>query len=212
MRKFRPSLSAIVLALVLWGCSENGSDMPGNEPADLVFRNGSIYTVDINRSWADAVAVRDGRIVYVGSDGGVEELIGPDTRVVDLGDRMMLPGFQDVHIHPISGGIEAQACDLNDLSTLEEYLATIETYASEHPKEEWILGGGWSMAVFGPGANASKTLLDEIVSDRPVLLNSADGHSAWVNSRALEIAGITAETPDPPDGVIDRGPDGEPLG
>jgi hypothetical protein len=182
-------------------------------PADIVFRNGSIYTVDGTRSWASAVAVEDGRIVYVGSDEGTEDLAGPSTQVVDLGGRMMLPGFQDVHIHPISGGIEAAACDLNALTTLDQYLEAIKTYADTHPEEEWILGGGWSMSVFGPGANASRELLDEIVPDRPVLLSSADGHSAWVNSKALEVAGITADTPDPVDGIIDRVPGSrEPLG
>jgi predicted amidohydrolase YtcJ len=181
--------------------------------ADLVFRNGSIYTVDATRSWARAVAVRGGRIVYVGSDEGSEEWVGPSTQVVDLDDRLMLPGFQDVHIHPISGGIEAAACDLNELTTLEEYLQAIGTYAAENPDEAWILGGGWSMSVFGPGANASRKLLDEIVPDRPVFLSSADGHSAWANSKALEIAGISAATPDPADGIIDREPGTrEPMG
>jgi predicted amidohydrolase YtcJ len=216
-----PLATAILLATAGSACTEADPPREPGQPqeatsapavADLVFTNGSIYTVDANRSWADAVAIRDGKIVRVGSDAEVQPLVGPDTRVVDLDGRMMLPGFQDVHIHPISGGIEAQACDLNGLTTLEQYLEAIETYAREHPDEPWILGGGWSMAVFGPGANAGKELLDEIVPDRPVMLTSADGHSAWVNSRALEIAGIAADTPNPPDGVIDRKPNGEPLG
>ncbi|MEX2496345.1 MAG: amidohydrolase [Woeseia sp.] len=205
---------------LLAGCGESGqteaasdSPEPSAPAADLVFQNGRIYTVDGNRSWARAVAVRDGRIAYVGSDEGSEALIGDSTKVVDLDNRMMLPGFQDVHIHPIGGGIEAASCDLNHLTTLEDYLDAIRTYAEENPDEEWITGGGWSMSVFGPGANASRKLLDEIVPDRPVLLTSADGHSAWVNSKALEIAGITAETPEPPDGHIDREPEtGRPLG
>lgn len=211
----RRSLRSAVLlgaGLVIMGCAESASDEPAANPADLVFRNGSIYTVDVNRSWADSVAISDGRIVYVGTDEGAAERIGPSTKVVDLDGRMMLPGFQDVHIHPIGGGIEALACSLNGLATLDEYLAKIETCARENPDREWIVGGGWSMSVFGPGANASRKLLDEVVPNRPVMLTSADGHSAWVNSKALEIAGITAETPDPADGVIDRGPGGEPLG
>jgi predicted amidohydrolase YtcJ len=214
MRRFHSFTATSLLGAAIFaaGCVDVEQDRDAGETADIVFRNGSIYTVDINRSWADAVAISDGRIVYVGSDAGTEEFTGPGTQVVDLEGRMMLPGFQDVHIHPISGGIEAQACDLNSLATLEEYLAAIETCASENPNEEWIVGGGWSMSVFGPGANASRTLLDEIVPDRPVMLTSADGHSAWVNSRALEIAGITADTPNPPDGLIDRAPDGRPVG
>jgi predicted amidohydrolase YtcJ len=225
-RSFR--FAALVAAGLITGCDKPVAESPGQaaehstgepaaesatRPADIVFHNGSIYTVDGNRSWADAVALSDGRIVYVGSDEEARRLAGPSTQVVDLDNRMMLPGFQDVHIHPISGGIEAAACDLNALTTLEQYLDAIRSYAEENPDEEWIMGGGWSMSVFGPGANASRELIDAIVPDRPVMLTSADGHSAWVNSKALEIAGITAETPDPVDGVIDREPDtGEPLG
>lgn len=203
----------VLLAAVLAaGCEPAETETAAGEAADVVFRNGSIYTVDSNRSWADAVAISDGRIVYVGSDAGTEDLVGPSTQVVDLRGRMMLPGFQDVHIHPIGGGIEAMSCDLNGLSTLEEYLETIGTCAEQNPDKEWITGGGWSMAVFGPGANASAEAIDAVVPNRPVMLTSADGHSAWVNSKAIEIAGITADTPNPPDGVIDRRPDGEPLG
>ncbi|HEX2138243.1 MAG TPA: amidohydrolase [Woeseiaceae bacterium] len=213
MRRLHPFTAATLLAAFLAaGCENVETETPAEQTADIVFRNGSIYTVDVNRSWADAVAISNGRIIYVGSDAGADELTGPSTQVVDLAGRMMLPGFQDVHIHPISGGIEAQACDLNGLTTLDQYLSAIESCAEENPDDEWITGGGWSMAVFGPGANASAALLDEIVPDRPVMLTSADGHSAWVNSKALEIAGITADTPNPPDGVIDRGPGGEPVG
>ncbi|HEX5765428.1 MAG TPA: amidohydrolase [Woeseiaceae bacterium] len=189
------------------------ADTGASPVADMVLRNGSIYTVDGTRSWANAVAIDDGRIVYVGSDEGADDFAGASTQVVDLRGRMLLPGFQDVHIHPIGGGIEAAACDLNGLTTLDQYLEKIRTYAAENPDEEWILGGGWSMSVFGPGANASRKLIDEIVPDRPVFLSSADGHSAWVNSKALEVAGITAETPDPADGIIDREPGSrEPMG
>lgn len=216
MRIARRSLHFTILVLTAFvaaGCTERKAEQQASKSADIVFRNGSIYTVDVNRSWANAVAISGGRIIYVGSDEGAAELIGPSTEVVDLDRRMMLPGFQDVHIHPIGGGIEALACNLNGLATLDDYLARIETCARENPDKQWIEGGGWSMAVFGPGANASRKLLDEIVPDRPVMLTSADGHSAWVNSKALEIAGITAETPDPDDGVIDREPgSGEPLG
>ena len=126
---------------------------------------------------------------------------------------MVVPGMQDVHIHPISGGIEANGCDLNAANTVEEYIAIIKKYADEHPNEPWIKGGGWSMASFGPGALARKELIDAVVPDRPVILWSRDGHTTWVNSKALEVAGITKDTPDPPDGRIDRDPKtGEPSG
>jgi predicted amidohydrolase YtcJ len=119
---------------------------------------------------------------------------------------MVVPGFQDAHVHPISAGIEANACNLNGLEDVDAYIAAIKKYADAHPDEPWITGGGWSMAAFGPGALARRELIDAVVSDRPVFLYSQDGHTTWANSKALEIAGITNETPDPPDGRIDRDP------
>lgn len=194
-----------VVASLAASCSQ--SESPDRTTgADSVYRNGSIYTVDANRSWAEAVAVTDGRIRYVGTDAGVAAHIGSNTTVVDLGGRMMLPAFQDSHIHPISGGVEASACDLNGLPGLAEYRSTIGEYAAANPDLPWILGGGWSMAVFGPGGAPSRTILDELVPNRPVYLSSADGHTGWANSMALELAGITRDTPDPVDGRIDRDP------
>jgi len=180
-------------------------------PAELAFVNGSVYTVDATRTRANAVAVEDGRIVAVGSDDDIRDRIGDTTEVVDLGGRMLLPGFQDAHVHPVSGGVDRLQCDLHDLHTGEDYARSIQAYADAHPEREWILGGGWSMDVF-PGGTPTKDLLDAVVPDRIVFLPNRDGHSAWVNTRALEAAGITAATPDPADGRIERGPDGEPSG
>jgi predicted amidohydrolase YtcJ len=183
------------------------------EPAELVLRNGAVYTVDAARSWAEAVAVRDGRIVYVGSDAGLGALVGAKTRVLDLRGRMVMPGLQDAHIHPISGGIEALGCNLNGGATAAEYVAIVRQCAASKPQDSWVLGGGWLMSAFGPGAMPSRVLLDAVVPDRPVLLWSADGHTGWANSKALAIAGITHDTPDPPDGRIDRDPQtGDPIG
>lgn len=172
--------------------------------AELVFVNGNIYTVDSTRRWAQAIAVKDGRITYVGTDAGARERVGHQTRLVDLQGKMMLPGMQDAHVHPISSGMDALACDLSGEDSLAGYLKVIKAYAQNNPDKPWITGGGWTMDVFGPGARASRKLLDEIVPDRPVYLTSTDGHSAWVNSKALELAGITAATPNPEDGIIDR--------
>ncbi len=210
------SIGILLSAAALAGCAREGADQAANHKsavADLALRNGAIYTVDGSRSWAETIAVDDGRIVYVGNDAGAKDYIGPQTQVVDLKGRLVVPGMQDVHIHPISGGIEANGCDLNAATTVEEYLAIIKKYADEHPNDPWIKGGGWSMASFGPGALARKELIDAIVPDRPVILWSRDGHTTWVNSRALEVAGITKDTPDPADGRIDRDPKtGEPSG
>jgi predicted amidohydrolase YtcJ len=180
-------------------------------PADLAFVNGAVYTVDAARSRAQAVAVKDGRIVGVGSDDAIGEHLGPRTEVFDLDGRMLLPGFQDAHVHPVSGGVDRLQCDLHDLHSREDYLLRVKTYAHEHQDREWILGGGWSMDVF-PGGTPTKDILDEIVPDRLVFLPNRDGHSTWVNSRALEAAGITATTPDPADGRIERDASGEPSG
>jgi len=198
----RGTLVLLILA-VCAGC---------RRPADLVLRHGAVYTLDERRPWAEAVAVADGRIVYVGPDKDAESWIGQGTEVVDLAGRMVLPGFQDSHTHLVSGGGDLADCQLGDLSTQEEVLAEIRRFAAAHPERPWILGSGWQLFVF-PQANPHKSLLDAIVPDRPVALAAADGHSAWANSRALALAQITKETPDPPNGRIERDPaTGEPTG
>ena len=181
--------------------------------ADLVLRGGPVYTQDAARSWARAVAIRDGVLTYVGTEHGVERFVAPHTRVVELGGRTLLPSFQDAHIHPIYGGVQAASlCDLSGDTTAEQYVQTIARYAKQHPDLEWISGGGWLMSAF-PSGIPDRRLIDAVVSDRPVHLSSADGHSTWLNSKALEVAGITRNTPDPEDGRIDRDPDtGEPVG
>ncbi|SEM26497.1 hypothetical protein SAMN05414137_1224 [Streptacidiphilus jiangxiensis] len=186
---------------------------PDLHPADLVFLGGPVYTVDPARSWAGAVAVRDGRIVAVGQDHDVRPLIGPGTEVVDLAGKLLLPGFQDSHVHPVLAGTTLARCNLHELATKDEYLAAVSDYAAAHPDAEWITGGGWSFQAF-PGGMPHRTMLDAIASvgDRPVALPVADGHALWANSRALEIAGITKDTPDPADGRIERDPDGTPNG
>jgi len=214
--RFHPVALLMAGAAALAGCSQQAPDPEDGQKsavADLALRNGAIYTVDGARSWAETIAIDEGRIVYVGNDAGAKDYIGPQTQVVDLGGHMVLPGMQDVHIHPISGGIEANGCDLNAANSVDEYIAIIRKYAEDHPNEPWIKGGGWAMSSFGPGALARKELIDAVVPDRPVILWSRDGHTTWVNSKALEVAGITKETKDPPDGRIDRDPKtGEPSG
>jgi predicted amidohydrolase YtcJ len=179
--------------------------------ADLVFVNGDVYTVDATRSWANAVAVRDGAVVAVGTDDEVRELIGQGTEVVDLAGRLLLPGFQDSHVHPVGGGLDMLQCDMHDLEDRDQYLAAVRDYLATHPDEQWVLGGGWAQDVFSRGC-PPKEDLDAVAPDVPAFLPNRDGHSAWVNSKALEIAGITADTPDPEDGRIERNADGSPQG
>jgi len=204
--------TAFFLAVTLAGCvpTEAPSDVTG---ADMVLTNGRIYTVDGNRSWAEAVAITEGKISFIGSAAEAEASIGGNTTVLDLDGRMLLPAFQDSHIHPIGAGIEASRVDLNGLDDVGAYRAAIGEYATANPDVEWITGGGWSMSEFGPGGRPSKSIIDELVPDRPAYLSSADGHTGWANSRALEIAGIDDDTPNPPDGIIDRDPEtGETIG
>jgi predicted amidohydrolase YtcJ len=181
------------------------------DPADLAFVNGAIWTVDAARTRAQAVAVRGGRIVAVGTDDEVRELLGAHTEVVDLAGRMLLPGFQDAHCHPPPGGLEMLLCNLSDVHDRPAYEAVIAAYAAANPDRPWIQGGGWNMSAFPRGA-PTKDILDALVPDRPVALYSRDGHSVWVNSTALEIAGVDAGTADPPDGRIEREDGGSPAG
>ncbi len=185
--------------------------MTADHPADLVLTGGRIPTVDAARSWASAVAVRDGRIVAVGPDSAVAGHVGPGTRVIELRGRTVTPGFGDSHVHPVHGGLARLRCELHDSRGLDAYLDIVETYSRTHPEVSWILGGGWSMDDF-PGGVPSRADLDRVSPDRPVFLTSRDGHSAWVNTKALEVAGITATTADPPDGRFDRDADGTPNG
>jgi len=182
-----------------------------DRPADLVLRDGSVQTMDAVRRWVRALAVRDGRIASVGTDRDVEPSIGPHTRVVELRGRTVLPGFGDAHIHAVRGGVRLSRCYLHETRGRDDLLAAIRRYADDHPDETWIRGGGWYMADF-PGGTPRREDLDRILPDRPAYLRNRDGHGAWVNGRALELAGITAGTPDPSDGRIERDGDGSPSG
>ncbi|MFF3694857.1 amidohydrolase [Streptomyces sp. NPDC002221] len=181
-----------------------------HDPADLVFTGGPVLTLDAARSRATTVAVTGDRITAVGHDE-VRELIGPKTQVVDLAGKLLIPGFQDAHVHPVSAGIELARCDLTGLRTATETLDAVRAYADAHPEQEWITGGGWSMEAF-EGGSPTRDLLDRVVPDRPVYLPNRDHHGAWVNSRALAAAGLTRDTPDPADGRIERDATGEPTG
>jgi len=183
--------------------------------ADWVLRNGAVYTLDSRETRAQSIAVGGATILYVGDDAGAEVFVGPETEVIDLGGlagKMVLPGFIDSHSHPTGALIQAVAISLYDLTALEQYLEAVRRFAEENPEKEAIRGSGWSNALF-PLTGPKKADLDAVVSDRPVQLGSGDGHSSWVNSKALELAGITKDTPDPEGGVIERDPStGEPTG
>jgi len=180
------------------------------ETADLVI-HGAVYRGDAVRGWSRSIAVRGDRIVAVGTPAETGALVGPDTRVIDATGKLVLPGFQDAHIHAPFAGRNRLHLFLNDISGRDGYLAAIKAYADANPDQPWIIGGGWAMEYF-PGGTPDKSDLDAIVPDRPVFIFNRDVHGAWVNSRALEIAGIDASTPDPSDGRYERDAHGNPTG
>jgi predicted amidohydrolase YtcJ len=177
------------------------------------FVNGTVFDGHRYLGRADLL-VEDGRISEVALGGFEARSARTSTgerEVVDLAGGLISPGFTDAHVHPIQGGLERLRCDLSELSTREEYLAEIRAYADRYPDREWVLGGGWAMPAF-PGGTPTAADLDAVVPERPVFLPNRDHHGAWVNSRAMEIAGLDASTPDPPDGRIERDADGRPSG
>ena len=184
-----------------------------NEPnASLILKNGSVYTVDADRSWAQAIAIENGKIVYVGSDSGVNAISGEDTVVIDLEGKMVLPGFVDAHAHPSWAMDYISNINLYHLGSLQEYQRAISEYASSHVDAEVLRGSGWRNEIF-PGRGPTKEILDTIAPDQLFSLQSSDGHSLWVNSLTLRKAGINKNSPDPDGGLIERDPtSGEPTG
>lgn len=179
--------------------------------ADLVFLGPTVEPITpVAGPAPEALAVTDGRIAAMGRRADLEPLMGPATRVIRLNGETLLPGFQDAHIHPVQGELTAMRCDLSELGAAQFHDA-IRDYATGHPERTWVVGAGWSVTDF-PDAAPRRAELDALVPDRPAFLWSRDGHSAWVNSRALAVAGISADTPDPAGGLIVRDPDGSPSG
>jgi predicted amidohydrolase YtcJ len=204
--------SKLVLACIV-GAACCASELGANgQPAELVLRGGAVFTADEARPSASAVAVRGGRIVYVGTDEGVVQFVGPATRTIEIDSGMVLPGFHDSHVHIVAGGLGLASCDLSGDDSAAAVAAHIADCASDNASSAWVTGRGWQLGVF-PNANPTRAQLDALVPDRPAFFMAADGHSAWVNSRALVAAEVTAATPQPPGGRIERDPaTNEPTG
>ncbi len=171
----------------------------------MLFQNGRIHTLSGPDEVVEALAVKGERIFFAGSEEDAKGLIGPKTRVIDLQGKTLLPGFTDAHVHPVSGGLALAGCNLADILDRDSILTIIERYALAHPDKEWIRADNFWLPVF-PDGNPRREWLDKIIPNRPAYVTSSDGHSAWVNTKALQLAGITAATPDPPNGRIERDP------
>ena len=186
---------------------------PATAPASLIVTHARIYTVNRAQPWAEALAVSAGDIVAVGSEDEIAKYRGHATQIIDAGGRLVLPGFADTHVHFIAGSTSLSQVRLAGTKSVAEVQQRVKEFATQHPGNPWILGRGWDYSIFGPTALPDKTALDSIVSDRPVLLTAYDGHTTWANSKALSIAGVTRDTPDPANGKIVRDPaTGEPTG
>ena len=180
--------------------------------ADLIITNAKVWTVDKAHPTAQAVAVMGDRIVGVGTNTEVEAWHGAATRVIDAGGKLLLPGFNDAHVHFVSGGLQLDAVQLNDATSAEEFVRRIGERARKTPKGEWILGGDWDETKWTPATLPTRQLIDPVTQDSPVFIYRYDGHMALANSQALRLAGVTAQTPDPPGGVIVRDSQGNPTG
>ena len=174
--------------------------------------NARVYTLNPQQPWAEAVAISGDKIVAVGSAHDVAPYRGSRTKMIDAGKRLVLPGFVDCHIHFMDGSLGLTRVDLNGAKTVAEIQKRVKVYAAAHPREAWITGMGWTYPTFKPSGLPDKQVLDEVVPDRPVYLVAFDGHSSWANSKALNMAGIKRDTPDPPNGKIVRDEKGEATG
>ncbi|MFV3075242.1 amidohydrolase [Niveispirillum fermenti] len=213
-RRLIPALALLLGTTGLVSCGGEGGTAGDKAPAAaLLLTNARVYTVEAAQPWAEAVAVDGGRILAVGSAAELARYKGDATRVVDLGGRLVMPSFGDAHVHPVFGGLSYSRCSLHAGRTVEDYQRIIRGCIDSHPGDDAVFGVGWQDALFPPNGIPRKEVLDALSSDRALIFSNVGGHSYWVNSRALALAGITRDTPDPENGTIDRDPaTGEPVG
>ena len=205
--------SLVISSLLSTGCGSSGdsssnettTSLPTTEIATQVFKNGQVYTVNDQQEWADAVAIKDNKIIFVGSNADVEKYVNPTTTVTDLSGKMMMPGFHDVHMHPIESASENTQFNLNvDEANPENFISEIKAASQENPGSGWLIGYGHSIFTLLEATRSPLEIIDEAVSDRPVIIMEQTSHSMWVNSAALALAGFTKDTPHPTGGRILR--------
>lgn len=194
------------VGLTLAACSTRALRVP-EQPAERAFVGGRIWTANDAQPWASALAVRDGRIVAVGSDAEVRALCGSDTQVEALEGRLVTPGFIDSHLH----FLQREQVQIEEADVLDDVAQRVREYAAARPDQEWIIGRGWGYSLF-PGGAPHRRYLDAMLAERPLVLTERDGHMSVCNSKALELAGVTRDTPDPEHGRIVRDERGEPTG
>lgn len=204
----------LVVSCAMAACGGKAPPTAENaQSADLVLKNAKIFTVDEAHPWATSVAIREGRIAAVGDDAATVSWVGEKTRVVDLGGKLVVPGFGDTHAHPVMGGLAFSQCPIHAGTSPEEYVKLVEgCVKSQAGATGWLYGVGWKPGIFVPSGAPDKKLLDAIDTDRPLAIRSIGGHSLWLNSAGLKAAGITKATKNPPNGWIERYPNGKPSG
>src|SRR5574338_194205 len=198
-----------VVLLIMGAVSAKAESKPS---ATLIITNAAIYTVDKRQPKAEAVAVIGDRIVAVGSRAGIDLWRGPQTKVIDAGGKLVLPGFNDAHVHFIQGGAQLDQVQLTDAATPEEFVKRIAAQVKKTSKGEWILGGRWDETRWPDQKLPTKDLVDPVTGDTPIFVERYDGHEALANSAAMKLAGIDAKTPEVPGGVIVRDAHGNPTG
>ncbi len=176
------------------------------EPADVIIIHGRVYTENPKQPWAQAVAIRGSKIVAVGEDAAIEKRRGMGTKVINAGGKLVLPGFVDCHVHFLEGSFSLSQLNLESAKDVVGIQKRLREYAAENPGDGWILGRGWDYTMFGSETLPNKKYLDELFPDRPVSLTAYDSHTSWVNSKALALAGIARDTPNPLNGIIVRDP------
>ncbi|KZN43822.1 amidohydrolase [Pseudoalteromonas luteoviolacea] len=217
-----PIFPLLLAGLCLSGCNSDSSnltnsanvsndtqpptttDQVAGEFATQLFTNGNIYTVNKDKPWAQAVAIKGNKIVFVGSSEDAKQYVGDNTQVIDLAGKMMMPGFHDVHMHPLESGSNATQFTIPEAASTNTYIALVEEAALQNPNAQWLIGYGHNIGTLLEMQDSPLDVLDEAVNDRPVIIMEQTSHSMWVNSKALELAGIHSDSLDPIGGVIGR--------
>ncbi|MCU0646078.1 MAG: amidohydrolase, partial [bacterium] len=201
--------SILITLIIVFACSNQNHQIS----ADLILINGKIYTLEPDHPWANSCAIKDGKFIAVGEKREMQKLKGSATEIIDLKHKLVLPGFNDAHVHFSDGGFYLLGIDLRDAKDEQEFVKRIRDYAAKLDSGAWILGGNWDHEAWPSKKHPAKELIDEVTQNNPVFVQRLDGHIALANSLALRLAGVTKDTPDPQGGEVKKDPaTGEPTG